>query len=290
MADRPAPEVVVDIELVSELIADQHPDLADRTITFVERGWDNTNFRLGEDLLVRMPHREMAAELIDNEQRWLKELAPRLPLPTPTPVRSGVPAERYPWNWSITPWFDGDVAARAALEDPAADAVLLGQFFATLHQPLPIGGPVNPYRGGPVADRSVAFYKNLVTLDSAFDKDRIAAMFDHAANIEPGPERVWLHGDLHTRNMIVDQGKLAAVIDWGDICIGDAACDLVAAYMLVPDHVDLVKSHAGASAQGWQRARGWAAHFGVMYWAFGDDDPVMTKIGTDLLTTLLRDD
>lgn len=287
MPQRPAPEILVDAGLVSELISAQHADLADLTITLLDRGWDNTNYRLGQDLLVRLPHRQAAAELIDNEQRWLPELAPRLPIPIPMPVRLGLPAGRYPWNWSITPWFDGDVAARASLDRPATDAARLGSFFAALHQPAPHNAPRNPYRGGALIDRSDSFGTNLEALDSRFDKDLIASIFANATTVEPPTEPCWLHGDLHTRNMIVDDGELSAIIDWGDICAGDRACDLAAAFMLVPGHIEEVASWAGATPDAWERARGWAAHFAVLYLLFGEDDPVMAMIGTSLMTTLI---
>lgn len=287
MADRPAPEVRVDEGLVRRLLQSQHPDLASQPLRLLDRGWDNTNFRLGDDLIVRLPHRRAAAELIANEQRWLPELAPRLPIPIPAPVRSGHCQDGYPWSWSITPWFPGDVAARAPLVDPAADAARLGEFFAALHQPGPADAPTNPYRGHPVDALRRRFFDNLAKLDASIDSAALATVFETACDAPASSERRWMHGDLHTRNMIVADGRLAAVIDWGDICAGDPACDLAGALMLVPDHLDVVAATAGATEPTWQRARGWAAHFAVIYLLFGDDDPVMAGIGRNLVNALL---
>ena len=99
--------------------ADQHPDLADRPIVVGPNGWDNALFRLGGDLVVRLPRRQLSARLVEHELRWLPELGPSLPLPVPVPVRAGRPAEGFPWCWSVGPWFAGAAAAYAPLTDPS---------------------------------------------------------------------------------------------------------------------------------------------------------------------------
>jgi aminoglycoside phosphotransferase (APT) family kinase protein len=116
----PAAEADVSVELVRQLLAGQHPDLA--------------------------------AELVVHEQRWLPVLAPGLPLPVPAPVRVGQPTGRFPWNWSVVPFLPGQVAALAAPDDLALAAVALGEFLAALHVPAPPEAPANPFRGGPLAD------------------------------------------------------------------------------------------------------------------------------------------
>src|SRR6185437_11335436 len=111
----PAAEVVVDAALVRRLLGEQHPDLAGRPLALLSEGWDNISFRLGDDLLVRLPRRAMAAPLIVYEQHWLPRLAPRLPLPVPAPVRTGAPGAGYPWPWSIAPYLPGAPVAAAPL-------------------------------------------------------------------------------------------------------------------------------------------------------------------------------
>lgn len=287
MANRPAPERQISTDLVHRLISDQAQELASLPLRELSRGWDNTNFRLGSDHLVRVPHREVAAPLVLSEQRWLPVLAPQLDMPIPAPTHIGRPTEFYPWPWSITPWFEGVEAAQAELTDPGQTAAALGGFFSQLHVPAPPDAPVNPYRGVPLEDRSAAFSKNLDLLRGLVDTDRIAAEFEAAAKASSSTARLWLHGDLHGRNMVVHEGQLAAVIDWGDICTGDRATDLAGAFMLVPDHLETVQRASATSDQDWQRARGWALHFAVVYLAHCDDDPVMHSVGTELLATLL---
>src|SRR3954467_11166624 len=153
MTNMPAAEVDVDETLVRRLLAEQCPEFAERSLRLTAFGWDNVVYRLGDDLLVRLPRRQVAAVLIEHEQRWLPQLAADLPLPIPAPVFAGRPGSGYAWHWSVTPWFDGDNAMRTPPDDLLDAAVLLGRFCATLHRPAPPDAPVNPVRGGPLSTR-----------------------------------------------------------------------------------------------------------------------------------------
>lgn len=287
MANRPEPEVDVTESLVRSLLHDQFPALADLSLRELSRGWDNTNFRLGDDAIVRVPHREAAAPLVLHEQAWLPLLSQQLDMPIPAPTHAGAPTDYYPWAWSVTPFFDGADAVGQELADPTKTAATLGTFFHQLHTPAPANPPLNQFRGCPLVDRATSFASNLERIDARFDKGQIAAIFDTACALPVATESVWLHGDLHMRNMVVHEGDLTAVIDWGDICAGDRATDLAGAFMLVPDHIDTVAEQAGADDITWQRARGWAANFAVVYLANSDDDPIMERIGTNLFATVL---
>jgi len=289
MANRPEREVSVTVDLVRALVSAQRADLADLPISELSRGWDNTNFRLGPDLMIRVPHRQVAAPLIAAEQQWLPVLAPALEMHVPVPVHHGSPTDDYPWPWSITPFFPGAEAAGSALANPAYTAERLGRFFAQLHQPAPVDAPANPYRGVPLRNRAESFASNLALLGDEHDHEALAARFDLACQVPAATERVWLHGDMHGRNLIVNDGELAAVIDWGDVCAGDRATDLAVTFSLVPAHLDIVKMHAGATDADWQRARGWALNFAVIYLGHSDDDPVMEAMGTRLLHVLCDD-
>lgn len=296
MADRPRPERDIDEPLVRALLHDQFPSWADRPLRLLSRGWDNTSWRLGHDLVVRMPHRHVAAELIENEQRWLPAIAELVTLSTPEPVGCGLPTSDYPWSWSIVPWIPGIEAAGAELRDPHATAEAFGRFLRELHVDAPTDAPRNPVRGCPLEHRRQSATEAARRVEAAIecgdlsldvDPNAVLAVFNDAAALEPSKERVWLHGDLHLRNLVVDQGELTAVIDWGDVCAGDRATDLAGAYMLVPDHVPVVQDHAGAEAAAWQRGRGWAANFALVYLANSDDDPVMHRVGAALARSVL---
>jgi aminoglycoside phosphotransferase (APT) family kinase protein len=165
----PAAEVDVSIDLVRRLLAGQHPDLAGLQLAVLANGWDNLVCTVGADYLVRLPRRSLAAELVAHEQRWLPVLAPGLPLPIPAPVRVGHPAEGYPWDWSVVPYFPGRVAALAAPDDLASAAVALGEFLAALHVPAPPEAPVSSVRGGPLSSRADGVAEHLALLASGCD-------------------------------------------------------------------------------------------------------------------------
>ena len=286
MANRPSAEIDVTTSLVRRLLADQTPALAALELTELSRGWDNTNVRLGDELMVRVPHREVAAPLIEHERRWLPAIAEMVDLGVPAPVHHGEPTREYPWHWSVVPFFSGTEAAQATLTSEEATAQTLGTFLRQLHVVAPANAPVNPYRGVPLAERRESFERNLDALGTTIDADAASVVFATACAAPPATDRVWLHGDLHTRNMVVD-GDLIAAIDWGDICSGDRATDLAAAFMLVPGHVATVQRFAGATDQDMERAQGWAINFALVYLAHCDDDPVMGEIGERLLTFLV---
>ena len=185
----PAAEVDMTEAMVRRLLDEQHSDLADHLLRLVANGWDNVIFRLGDELVVRLPRRQMAADLVLNEQRWLPELADRLPLPIPAPIRSGVPSDQYPWHWSVCPWFDGAVAADVALADPAVEARRLGRFMAALHVPAPDGAPENPFRAHPIGQLSERFVPRLGQLDGVHDVDVIRRRFERLVDVEE------FHGD-----------------------------------------------------------------------------------------------
>jgi aminoglycoside phosphotransferase (APT) family kinase protein len=300
MHSMPAAEVDVSEELVRKLIADQHPDLADRELTLMANGWDNTMFRLGDDLLVRLPRREVAAALVVHEQRWLPELAPRLPLPIPAPVRTGKPSPThgYPWWWSIIAFMPGDIAARTAPGDPHQAATTLGAFLRALHTQAPPDAPVNPVRGVPLARREAAFAANLQTLGDRVDQATMRRLFDAALATPPwtGPP-LWLHGDLHAANILVHEGEISGVIDFGDITGGDPATDLSVAWSVIPAVArETFWATYGGRADGDRaddatkdRAKGWAVAFAAVYLAHSADNPLMEELGRRTYRAVIDD-
>jgi aminoglycoside phosphotransferase (APT) family kinase protein len=286
----PPAEVDVSVALVRRLLTGQHPDLAGLELAVLANGWDNLVFTAGADHLVRLPRRALAAELVAHEQRWLPVLAPRLPLPIPAPVRVGHPAEGYPWNWSVVPYLSGRVAALAAPDDLAAAAVALGEFLAALHVPAPPEAPVSPVRGGPLSTRADGVAEHLGLLTSG--RDVAAARAIWAASVEAAAwadPPVWVHGDLHPANILVDAGRISAVIDFGDLTRGDPATDLSVAWMLLPAAEGEIfrQTYGRADDDTWERARGWALSLGLVFLTFSADNPLMAGIGQRTLSELL---
>src|SRR4051812_11643035 len=200
-------EVEITAELVRDLLRDQHPDLADHPVRLGARGWDNQLWRLGDDLAVRLPWATQSADaLLRKEHAWLPALAPRLPLPVPVPQRLGEPSARFPRPWIVTTWVPGAPADRAPVTRAAEAATTLAAFLTALHQPAPEQAPAGRGRGGPLADHSERFAKQLVSateLGLIPDSDAVRAVWENAAAAPDwdGPS-LWLHGDLHPANVL----------------------------------------------------------------------------------------
>jgi len=291
--------VDVSADLVRRLLAGQHPDLADLPVEFLANGWDNVMFRVGAELVARLPRRTLGAQILVHEQRWLPLLAPRLPLPIPYPERIGHPAHGYPWPWSIVPYLPGEPAATAdKLDLPLAAAAIAG-FLGAMHVPAPADAPPNPFRGVPLAERAENFGKNdLNTLAGQVDRAAVLGVWEDAlaAPVFAGPP-VWLHGDMHPANILVRDGLVSGIIDFGDITAGDPAADLSVAWMLLPADRggafrEAYQAHQAAGsvpADGelWRRARGWALNLALAFLAHSADNPLIRGIGDRTLRAVL---
>jgi len=290
----PAAEVDVSADLVRRLLADQHPDLARLPVEFLANGWDNELYRVGNELVARLPRRALGAQIIINEQRWLPGLAPRLPLPIPYPERTGIPGCGYPYSWSVVPYLPGVPAAQASSFDPAAAAAAVGGFLGALHVPAPADAPANPFRGVPLAERAGTFAANLTLIGGQVDRHAVLRAWDAAlaAPRYDGPP-VWLHGDLHPANILVNDGQVSGVIDFGDITAGDPASDLSVAWMLLPLdwHASFWSAYQAAGGRVDDalrvRARGWALNLAIVFLAHSEDNPVLRDVGRGTLRTVL---
>ncbi|MFF0478300.1 aminoglycoside phosphotransferase family protein [Streptomyces sp. NPDC004284] len=251
----------IDESLVRALLRDQHPDLAELPIREVPGGWDNQMWRLGGELAVRMPRTERAPELLRKECRWLPALAPLLPLPVPVPVRTGEPSARFPRTWVVARWVRGEPsdATPVTRGEHAADA--LAGFLRALHREAPAEAPANPDRGLPLAEFAHWFEEGFPLLAEHADPVAVRRMWDDAlaAPVRQGPP-VWLHGDLHPANVVVADGTLAGVVDFGEVCAGDPATDLSAAWLLLPEGAAerFFRTYARVDGPTVRRARGWA--------------------------------
>jgi aminoglycoside phosphotransferase (APT) family kinase protein len=243
---------------VRSLLEEQHPDLADLELREVAGGWDNKMWRLGHELAVRMPRTARAPFLLRGEQRWLPFVAPALPLPVPVPVRIGEPSPRFSSTWTITRWVEGEPADSAPITDREAAGILAG-FLTALHREAPAGAPANPARGGPLRRESFDQWLPASASGSVAASARRVWEDAVAAPPWPGPP-VWLHGDLHPANVVVSGGTLAGVLDFGELCAGDPATDLAAAWVLLPAGTAsrFFDAYATADDATIRRARGWA--------------------------------
>ncbi len=286
---RPAADVFVDPSLVRALLQEQHPDLAHLVPVKVAEGWDNFVFRLGDEFAVRLPRRAPSATLIEHEQRWLPELSARLPVPVPVPVRVGAPGPMFGWSWSVVRWLPGQSLLHTAFVDPVTTGALLERFLRALHQPAPMDAPRNPWRGVPLDARTAALHEHLQQVDSLVDRDLVLRLWDRVLSTPPwsGPP-LWLHGDLHPGNLLVSDGHLSGVIDFGDLTGGDPATDLAVLWMLPPAMRWRVEACEGDEPEALMvRARGWALALGMAYLAHSRGDVAMATLGQRTITAAL---
>ncbi|WP_026467173.1 aminoglycoside phosphotransferase family protein [Amycolatopsis alba] len=253
-------EVRFEPGLIRALLREQHPDLAELELREVEGGWDNQQWRLGPELAVRLPRTERAPSLLRAEQKWLPVLAGRLPLPTPVPVRVGEPSALFEYTWTITRWVDGEPADRVPITRADAAGTLAG-FLGALHRPAPADAPVSATRGLALASLRDGFSSSLAAVADEVDGDHAKEIWEKAVAApawDGAP--IWLHGDLHPANVIVREGTLSGVIDFGDMCSGDPATDLSAAWILLPEGAAgrFFDAYEVADDATVTRARGWA--------------------------------
>jgi aminoglycoside phosphotransferase (APT) family kinase protein len=285
---KPIAEIDLTIELVSELVLSQHPDLVGLPITEVASGWDNAMFRLGEDFAIRLPRRSAAVELLEHEQRWLPLLQPQLPLPVPAPIRIGRPHNSYPWPWSVTPWINGETADRVSLDGD--QGTTLATFLEALHTTPPAQAPRNPYRGVPLSQRSAKFstcVSALARRGRTLD-GRLLQMWNTAIETPVDIAPTWIHGDLHSNNVLAASERICGVIDWGDMAQGDRATDLAATWILFSqgdNREQVLKSCKSVSSDTWRRARGWALLLAVI--VLDAADPALVTVAELTLKRLL---
>ena len=254
----------IDAALVRRLIAAQFPQWSDLPVTPVEvDGWDNRTYRLGSRLTVRLPTAEYYVPAVAKEHRWLPVLAPSLPVPIPVSLAMGAPGEGYPFEWSVRRWLDGRTASEDVIDDLPGFAVSVAEFILALQRidasDGPRAGAHSFYRGTPPGHYGDETRRALAALTGRIDTDRAAAIWDAALATTWQGRPTWFHGDIAHGNLLVCNGKLAAVIDFGTSGVGDPACDLVIAWtMFHGESREAFRATVGQDEATWARARGWA--------------------------------
>lgn len=262
----PAAEFPIDETLIKSLLQEQHPDLADLAISFLDSGWDNENYRLGDDLCVRLPRRAVGEELILTEQRILPIIKEKFDIGIPCPIRNGVPVKDYPWHWSVVPWFHGKTANLDRLDDD--QAMVITKTLKTLHSISNSGASTNIFRSVPLNEKAEQFKKRMDSVANQTDliTDKHRNIWQVGSRAEINASKHLIHADLHHRNIIVNQGKLEAIIDWGDMAMGDPATDLGSLWLLFEE--DAVRqeclNYYGADQATIHRAKTWALYFGLI--------------------------
>jgi aminoglycoside phosphotransferase (APT) family kinase protein len=253
-----------DAGLVRRLVAQQFPQWADLPIRPVaNEGWDNRTFHLGSEMSVRLPSASAYALAVDKEHRWLPVLAPQLPLPIPVPLAKGAPGAGYPHPWSVYRWLRGEPASQANIADLSEFATALADFLAALQHVDPTDGPVpglhNWYRGGTLAMYDKEARRALEALAGHVPTDLATEIWQAALRASWDQRPVWFHGDVAQGNLLVKDGTLVAVIDFGTCGVGDPACDMAIAWTLLSGQSRRAfRDRLAVDDATWARGRGWA--------------------------------
>jgi aminoglycoside phosphotransferase (APT) family kinase protein len=253
----------IDIALVKRLIAAQFPQWTDLPVRLVrQEGWDNRTYRLGEDMSVRLPSAAWYAAAVEKEQRWLPVLAPQLPLPIPAPLAKGQPGLGYPYHWSINRWLTGEPATHDRVADLNEFATMLADFLITLRNIDSTGGPAagehSFYRGAPPAHYDAETRAAVAKLGDRIDGARALQVWDAALAASYDGPPVWFHGDVAQGNLLVENGQLSAIIDFGTSGVGDPACDLAITWTFFYGESRETFRRAISVDDGmWARGRGW---------------------------------
>ena len=289
-----ADEIDTDVALVRRLLAGQFSQWADLAISpIASYGTDHDIYRLGGDLAARLPRIGWATKQAAKEAEWLPKLAPHLPLAVPVQLAMGHPAEGYPFEWSVYEWLPGENAngtiddVDQAARDLAAFVKALRKVDAThAHRRPPLG------RGAPLAELDGHVCRSMAELGDRIDGDATLRSWEESLNAsEWDGAEVWVHGDLLPGNLLVVEGRLSAVIDFGGLNVGDPACDLQPAWnVFTGDSRARYRIELQVDDASWLRGRGWALFQAVMalpyYW---DTNPGMIRQASHALAQVLDD-
>ncbi|MCX4771880.1 aminoglycoside phosphotransferase family protein [Streptomyces sp. NBC_01285] len=254
----------IDAALVTRLIDAQFPRWSGLPVTPVAvDGWDNRTYRLGDAMTVRLPTAAGYVPAVTKEHHWLPRLAPSLPVAVPPVLALGAPGEGYPYPWSVRRWLRGETAGPDRIDGLPRFARSVADFLLALQRCDASGGPLagehSWYRGASPAHYDEETRRCLTALEGRVDTDRARTVWEAALAAPWRGEPVWFHGDIASGNLLVADGELSAVIDFGTSGVGDPACDLVIAWgMFSGESREAFRRAAGQDAGTWARARGWA--------------------------------
>jgi aminoglycoside phosphotransferase (APT) family kinase protein len=270
-ADQPE----VDGALVRRLIASQHPRWAGLPVERVASdGTTNAIYRVGPEAAARLPLVRYGEDAIDVEARCLPRLAMHLPLAVPEQLATGEPDARYPFRWSVHRWIEGRPVSRAPVGDLVALAEDLAEWITALHRIDTTGGrdaALHDLRGAPLAMRDADTRRGLAALADEVDVGAALAVWEKALRAERWKRPpVWAHGDLLPGNLLARAGRLAAVIDFAGLGVGDPACDLMIAWGLFSGASraafrDALRDGIGLDEATWARGRGHAVYHAAIY-------------------------
>ncbi len=287
-----ADEVDIDVSLVRQLLAEQFPQWAKLPIEPVKSaGTSNAIYRLGDEMSARLPRIPSAVDNVNKEYEWVPKLAPFLPIAVPIPLAKGSPNANYPWHWTVCKWLDGSNPEIDNLTDPNALATDLARFVNALHQIDLPGGP-STKRGVPLAIQDSQARNAIQALQGKIDMIATTAIWETSLKLPSwdGPP-VWIHGDLMPGNMLVKDGKLSAVIDFGCLGVGDPASDMIPVWNLLPSSArNTYRETVQVNDATWARGRGWAFSMALIQLPYYEHtNPEMAANARHVISEVLAD-
>ncbi|CAM5275233.1 phosphotransferase [Streptomyces badius] len=282
--------MIIEPSLVRGLIAAQFPHWADLPVEAVDAsGTANAIYRLGADKAVRLPRTEGSAADVATEHRWLPRLAERLPFPcrSRSPKESRTRRSRALVGLHLAGRREPGPRRRLSSSDfLAAD---LAECVLALRRVDPAQAPP-AYRSEPLASRDATTREALASLAGIVDAEVVAAAWNEALSAPPfAAAPVWVHGDLQPGNVLVADGRLAAVIDFGCTGLADPAVDLIAAwYLLTAGARETFRTAVAADDATWARGRGWALSIALLELAhYRETNPVMARIAAQVIEEIV---
>ena len=285
--------LALDLQAAARLISSQFPELAGQRICHrADKGTDNHIFRIGNDLCARFPKVPWAAGTATREAEALPRFA-GAPLAVPQVYGAGLPGEGYPHAWSVLTWLPGEPLEDSALSDPVAGARRLAAFFGFLRSVPPDEtysfGSGNNGRGAPLATRTAKFEAALARLP-ALDSGFASRIWSEALRADSSGAPVWLHGDVHPGNVLVQDGRISGIIDWGLCGVGDGACDLLTAWaMFDRGPREVFRRSIGAGDAEWLRSAGWALSMAVIYLPYAYENGLRCDMSEKMIERLMEE-
>ncbi|WP_176706166.1 aminoglycoside phosphotransferase family protein [Paenibacillus hemerocallicola] len=283
----------VTTELVRGLIDSQFPQWRHLTVRPVEKsGHDNRTYLLGDDRTVRLPSHERYASAVEKEMKWLPVFKPHLSLPIPVPVAKGEPTKAYPLPWSVNQWLEGETVTSSNIRDRDEFAEDLATFLKELEaidasRGIP-AGVQNFHRGGDLAVYEEDTRAVLANIAGTHDTTVLAEIWELALATKYTAAPLWLHGDVAVGNLLVRNGKLSGVIDFGTMGVGDPSSDLVMAWNFFDDSSRAVfLDRMGFGEDTINRARGWALWKALICYDWNEKGSELSEWGRRVIDVIM---
>ena len=261
----------MNISIAENLIKQQFSPIENLSVKPAQAtGSDNFIFRVGNDLLIRLPRHASSESQLKKEIKWLPLLSEVLPVSIPQIYFKGSPAPEFPFQWGIFKWIDGSIYDPLLFENTDHIVNTMVHFIHALWKADPSNGPEygehNNFRGQPLAERDKQTTEAIKTLPHFYKQETLTSLWNTACTMNVwNKPYIWVHGDLHWGNILTKNDNLSGIIDFGSLGLGDPAVDVMCAWILFsPEKRRLFKQKINVDTPTWTRGMGWALSFAAI--------------------------